>query len=235
MGKDIIQDIWDKGREEHKMTRAEIQAVLEPRIRKNAFSLRMWVWFYLMVLSATLILDSINIFGYWANPVMLSVQLAVTLISLGFLTYGIHVLRDFVRIDRADESLLVRLRRRLRFYQTKYEIWLWIVVGTVYLLQFAVNTMIDNQDGHYRINRPGFFVGISIVFVLFMYGVMKVAHYPFVKELQAILSDLENQITEATDKVALLRRSWRYWSILLAVVLAILFIWGLLEALNTVP
>ena len=95
--------------------------------------------------------------------------------------------------------------------------------------------MVDNQDGHYRINRPGLFVGISIAIVLFMYGVMKVAHYPFVKELQAILSDLENQVTEATDKVALLRRSWRYWSILLAVVLAILFIWGLLEALNTVP
>ena len=65
-------------------------------------------------------------------------------------------------MERADESVLATLRRRLHFHRTKFEVWMWVVTATVYLLQFAINTMIDNDGGQYRINQPGFFVGVSI-------------------------------------------------------------------------
>ena len=71
MAKDIIQDLWDRGREEQTMTSAQIQTLLEPRIRRNAFSLRMWIWLYLAVLVLTLILNGINIFS--ESPVSHSV------------------------------------------------------------------------------------------------------------------------------------------------------------------
>ena len=64
---------------------------------------------------------------------------------------------------------------------------------------------------------------------------MKIAHYPLVKELQAIISDLESEVTEGTDKIRRLKRRWRYWSIFLAIILALLLVWGLLEALKTTP
>lgn len=231
MAKDIIQELWDRGREEQTMTSAQIQTLLEPQIRRNAFSLRIWIWFYLAVLVVTLTLNGINIFGYRANPIMLSVQVGVSLLSLGFLFYGIYLLGDLAKID-ADESVLATLRRRLRFHRTKLEIWIWIVAFTAYLLQFAINTMIDNQAGEYRINQPGVFIGVSIGMVLFIYAVMKIAQYPLVRELKAIVSDLENQVTDGTDRMLVLKRTWRSWSVFLAVVLTLLLIWGLIRAIQ---
>ena len=232
MAKDIIQDLWDRGREEQTMTSAQIQSLLEPRIRRNAFSLRMWIWLYSAVLLLTLILSGINIFGYWANPIMLLVQVATCIVSLGFLAYGIYLLGDLARIDRADESVLATLRRRLLFHRKKLEIWIWIVAFTVYLLQFAINTMVDNQDGEYRINKPAFFAGVSIGMIFFMYAVMKIAQYPLVRELKAIVSDLENQVTDNTDRMVVLRRNWRLWSVLLSILLTLLLIWGMLRAIQ---
>ena len=85
---------------------------------------------------------------------------------------------------------------------------------TVYLLQFAINTMVDNQDGEYRINQPAFFAGVSIGMILLMYAVMKIAQYPLVRELKAIVRDLEHQVTDSTDRMVVLKRTWRLWSAL---------------------
>jgi hypothetical protein len=232
VAKDIVQDLWDRAQEEEPMTTAQIQSLLEPQIRKNAFSVRLWIWFYLAVGLVTLILNGINIFGYWGNPGMRMVQVSTSIIMLGFLGYGVFLLTDLARIDGSDENVLSTLRRRLRFYQTKVEIWMWIVALTVYLLGFAINTMVDNQNGEYRIHQPALFVGISVGMILFMYAAMKIAQYPLVRELMAIVSDLENQVTEGTDQLAILKKNWRWWSVLLSIVLTLFLIWGLILAIQ---
>lgn len=214
------------------MSSAEIQAILKPRIQSNAFSLRMWVWIYLAVLAVILILNAINIYGYWTNPIMLTVQIGASLLCVGFFAYGVYLLTKLAKIDRADANVLVTLRRRLHFHRTKLEIWIWIVAFTVYLLQLAVNTMVDNQAGEYRINQPVVFIGISIGMVLFMYAVMKIAQYPLVRELKAIVSDLENQVTKSTDRITIAKRTWRLWSVFLAIVLTLLLIWGIMKAIQ---
>jgi len=235
MSNDIIQDIWDKKPEEQTMTQADIQAILAPRIRKNAFSLTMWVWVYLMVTAGTLVLHGINIHGYRTNPTMLVVQIAATVLSLGFIGYGIHLVGELGRMERADESVLATLRRRLRFHRSKFEIWIWIITATAYLLQFAINTMVDNQAGVYRINKPGVFIGVSIVMILLLYGVMKIAQYPVVQELRAMASDLEHEVTENTQRVDVLKRTWRVWGILIAIVCLALLVWGVFVAISFMP
>jgi hypothetical protein len=120
---------------------------------------------------------------------------------LGFLAYGVQLLRELVAMDEADESLVAKLKRRLRFHRTKHEIWLWMIALTVVFLSFAVSTMVDAQDGQYRINRPTVFVGVMLGQLFFMYAALKIGSYPFVRETKAILSDLENQVTTSTEDV----------------------------------
>jgi hypothetical protein len=135
-------------------------------------------------------------------------------------------------IDLVDESLVAKLQRRLRFHRTKFEIWLWMIAFTVAFLGFAVSTILDAQDGQYRINRPGVFVGITLGQILFMYAVLKIGQYPFVRESKAILSDLESQVTTGTDGVKALKRTWFAWGVLFAVLGAILLVWGILRAVG---
>jgi hypothetical protein len=56
---------------------------------------------------------------------MLAVQILATVLSFGFLGYGIHLVGESGRMERADESVLATLRRRLHFHRTKFEIWMW--------------------------------------------------------------------------------------------------------------
>jgi hypothetical protein len=232
VNKDILQEIWDKGRKEPQMTKAEIQAILQPRIRKSALGWHIVMWTYLAVIAGTLVCEGMNIYAFRTNPIMLTVGVLLTFLTLGFLAYGIHIVRELATIDQADESLVAKLQRRLRFHRTKCEIWLWMIALTTAFLSFAVSTMVDAQDGQYRINRPGVFIGITLGQILFMYAALKIGHYPFVRESKAILSDLENQVTTGTDKIRAFKRTWRLWGLLLVSLLTILATWGLVKAIG---
>jgi len=230
--KDILQEIWDKGRKEPAMTRAEIEAVLQPQIRKNALGWSILVWTYLAFIAVTLVCQGMNIYAFRANPVMLTVGVLLTLVTLGFLAFGIHVIRELTAMDQADESLVAKLQRRLCFHRTTIEIWLWMIALTAVFLSFAVSTTVDAQEGQYQINRPHVFIGVMVGQLLFIYAALKMGQYPFVKEAKAILSDLEHQITTGSEQVKTFKRTWRLWSLLLAVILVLMLIWGILRAMG---
>jgi hypothetical protein len=229
---DILQEIWDKERKEPKMSRAEIQAVLRPHVRKNAFGLRFLVWIYMAFIAGTLVVQGMAIYAFRTNPVFLTVHAVLTALTLGILGYGIHLSGELGAMDRGDESLVAVLRRRLRFYRTKYEIWLWMLALTLVFLTLAVTTTLDNQDGQYRINRPAIFICFTIAQFLFAYAIFKAGHYPLLRELKAILSDLEHQVTTGTERIKDLKKTWRLWSVLLVILGTILLILGIFRALG---
>ena len=214
------------------MTKAEIQAILQPQIRKSAFGRSVMVWTYLAVIAVTLVCEGMNIYAFRTNPIMLPVGVFLTFLTLGFLAYGVHMVRELATMDEADESLVAKLKRRLRFHRTKSEILLWMFALTAAFLGFAVSTMVDAQDGQYRINRPGVFVGVMLGQILFTYAALKISQYPFVRESKAILSDLENQVTTETDQVKAFKRTWRLWTLLFVVLLTISLIWGICRAIS---
>jgi hypothetical protein len=231
MDKDIIQELWDKGKSKKvEISLQEIERALRPDVRRQSFALRIWIWIYLVVLLGTLVLDALNIAGYQANPVMLTVQIGLTLPVVLFGIYGSHLLREIHIMDRADDSMIALLLRRRRFYRTKFEIWNFMMAATVVLLTFAVTSHVDNVDGHYRINRVGIFILFSALQFAFMYGVNKLAQYPIRKEMKIFLSDLEGQVMEATKILRGLRKRWRIWIIIFFVIGMILFVLGLLRA-----
>jgi hypothetical protein len=62
--------------------------------------------------------------------------------------------------------------------------------------------------------------------------IVKIGHYPFLRELKAILSDLDHQVTTGTERIEVFRRSWRRWAIFFAVLGTILLILGILRAVG---
>jgi hypothetical protein len=230
MSEDAIQKIWDEGEGKVVKTREEIEAYLQSRFHRQAFFMPLFIYLNLGVLAVTLVLEILNILGYQDNPTMLAVQSGVTVITVAFIAYGVHLLRYLVGMEQVDEPLLARLERRKRFFKTRYEIWMWIMSAGGLLLIFAVNTMMDNQNGQYRVNRPGFFTGIHAVMLLAMYLFLKMSHHPLTRQWKAVQRDLENQITDHTEYVERLQRTWwLFGSIALAIVFLLLFLWGLLQ------
>jgi hypothetical protein len=229
---DPLQQIWDKGRKEPKMSKAEIQGILRPHIRKNAFGLRFLVWIYVAFIAVTLVCEGMAIYAFRVNPVMLAVHAGAALLTLGFLGYGVYLVGELAAMDRGDESLVAVLRRRVRFYRTKYDIWLWMLALTLVFLSFAVSTLADCQEGQYQINRPHIFVGVTIAQFFFAYVIFRIGHYPLFRELKAILGDLEHQVTTGTERIKVLKRSWRLWSVLLVVLGTALLILGILRAVG---
>jgi len=115
----LIERLWAKRREERKMTREEISNLLRPRVGGFSRTLKLYVWMYLGVLLATLVLQGVNLAGYLMNATMLTVQIAVTMAAIGFTVYGIYLMGEARHLDRMDESLTEAVQRRLVFFRGK--------------------------------------------------------------------------------------------------------------------
>ena len=188
------------------------------------------LWLYLVFIAGTLVCEGMNIYAFRTNAVMLTVQIVIALCTLGFLAYGIHMVGELAAIDRGDQSLVTVLRRRLRFYGRKHDVWLWMVAFNLVFLTFAVSTLQDSEDGQFRINVPSLFIAFTTAQLLFGYAILKIGHYPLLRELKAILGDLEHQVTTGTERIKVLKKTWRVWGVLCAVLGTILLILGVLRA-----
>lgn len=235
MSKDDLQEIWEKQGSTPAMTKADIQAILQPQAKKNAFGLTALLWTWDSVIAGTLVVEGMNVYGLRANPVMLTIQIVLTLLTLMFLGYGIHLIGEMAALDRTADTLVETVRQRLHFYRTKFEIWLWMVAITLFFLSFAVVTMRHNRDGSGHIDRSGFDMidaAVSVIYVLAAYSLLKLGSYPFVRELKAILSDLEHQITSETDQIRVVRNTWLRWLVVAGVLGTIVLVWLILRMMG---
>jgi hypothetical protein len=229
---DLIERLWAKREEEPKMTREEIARALRPRLGRSSNILKFYLWFYLGALLATLVLQGINLAGYRTNATMLAVHAAVTVAALSFVAFGIHMAGAIGRLDRMDEHLADAVNRRLAFFRGKYEVWLWACSVSLLLLTWAINTLVDNADGTYRINKPFVFFGTQAVMLFGMYAVFKAAHLPVVRELRAVLEDLKAQMMGHTEAADALKERWRRWWVVLVVFLTIMLLLGVWMAVR---
>ncbi len=227
----LIERLWAQGKEEPKMSREAIIRALRPRVAGSTRRLKMYLWLYLAMLLATLVLQGVNIAGYRNNATMLAVHGVVLAVAVGLSAFGIHMFGEVGRLDRMDERLAEAVDRRLSLLRGKYERWLWACALSAWMLAWAITTLVDNAGGVYRINKPLVFVGTSAAMLIVVYGSTKVAHQLVVRDLRAVLEDLEGQILDHTAAVDQTARSWRWKSVVLGVVLFLLALLGLWLAL----
>jgi hypothetical protein len=228
----LIERLWAKRQEEPKMTHEEISKILRPRVGGFSRNIKAYLWMYLGVLLATLVLQGVNIIGYITNATMLAAQIAATVTAIGFAAYGIYLMGEARHLDRMDESLHEAVHRRLAFFRGKYEWWLWACAASLLLLNWALGTMVDNVGGTFRINKPLFLIGINAVLFFGTYGILKLSHLPFVREMRAVLDDLDAQMTDRTREVDAWKVTWKRWVRVGLVLVLLLLLYGVWRALQ---
>lgn len=221
-----IENIWQKGQgKEKKMSQTQIEQMLKTDVQKHSTALQMFVWIYVTILVATVVMNSINIAAYQSNGSMVAIQALLALISVGFIAYGLSLVRDIKKTDRMDQSLLTALQERMKVIRYKYERWYLIIGFSIVALTFAVTTMNGNENGHYTIHQPLIFILFTVAQFTIVYLLNKVAHYPYVRQLKAYIHDLEHQVTDQTARVVELQTSWKKWGLALLIFGLVLFIY----------
>jgi hypothetical protein len=230
-----MNDIWEKQKhvpDNEKLDKKMISDYLKPKVSKVSWTFSFNLVFYLAALLASMILLSMNIFGYRENPVMLAVESGLLLLSVVFLGYGIFIFMKIREINNFSKDLHELLESKIKFFSFHYEIWLIITAFVVWILSFALNTLIDNMDGFYHIYRVGFFILISVIMIVFVYAVQKLSAEISLRHLKAFLSDLEASYLAQTRVIEQKKRKMR-WIFIVGIILAIgLLILGVLKAIS---
>ena len=183
-------------------------------------------------LAVTLVCEGMSLYAFRTNTPVLLFGIAATGLTLGFLAYGIQLFRRLTNLEVADESLVDRIRHRLEFFDKHYEIWLWMLALSFVFLNLSVSTLVDVEDGHYRINRPWFVAGLLVTQFLLCYGALKLSHLRGLRHTRAVLSDLQNQVLSGTEEIERQKRTWRMWHLVALVVLTATAVWGLVKAMG---
>ena len=211
-----------------------ITQYLKPKLSKVSWTFSFNLIFYLLALLASIIMLSMNMYGYRTNPVMLAVEAGLLGFSLVFLGYGIFIFMKIREINNFSKDLRELLESKIKFLSFYYEIWLIITAFIAWILTFSLNTLIDNQDGFFRINKVGVFIIVSIAMLVFIYGAQKLSAEFSLRSLKAFLADLEASYLDQTKKIELKKRKMRWIYIVLGIILIIMFFLGLLKLMGII-
>jgi len=149
----------------------------------------------------------------------LAVQVGLTLITLVLLFLNLRVLRPLQRLGDSGVELPTLVKRQLHFFHTTFEWWMWVAPVTCWLLSFSVSVWMENQSGHYRINRVVEFVAVSAAMIFGTYAITRLGYLPLIQRSLAALHDLEAQVTEQTQRVQKQRKYWIVAGAVLVIVL----------------
>lgn len=218
--------------ENEKLDREMISNYLKPKVSKVNWTFTFNLVFYLAALLAAIIMLSMNIYGYRTNPVMLTVESGLLLVSLIFLGYGIYIFIKIREINNFSKDLQDLLESKIKFLRFHYEIWLIITALVVWILTFALSTLVDNQDGFFPIYRVGFFVKVSVAMIVFIYAIQKLSAEISLRNLKAFLIDLEASSLEKTEVFEQRKRKIRFIFIVGLIILIALLVAGVIKALS---
>ena len=230
-------NIWEQNKhvpENEKFESAMITDYLKPKVSKVSLTFSFNLIIYLLALLASIVMLSMNLYGYRANPVMLTVELGLLFLSLVFLGYGVFIFMKIREINNFSKDLHELLMAKIKFLRFHYEIWLIITAVVVWILTFALSTLVDNQDGIFRINRVGFFIIISVGMLVFIYAVQKISAEVSFHNLKALLTVLETNDMAQTESIERRKRKLRWIYLAAFIILTALLILGVLRMLDFV-
>ena len=114
-----IFEFWDKGNRELLNQSDFSKEAIEKYIRKNTGSTSWYLGFNLIFhcifLMACIITSSMNLPGYWHNPVIKPVVIFQLVLSLLFLLYGIIIYIRFREIKKYQTTTWELINKQLKF------------------------------------------------------------------------------------------------------------------------
>jgi hypothetical protein len=232
-----LSDIWEKGNEKildkNKLSKAMITEIINKKHKKTTSFLNFNLGFYWMMQVVNLILISMNIVGYWQNTSMVWVLGGQMAITLPVMIYGIYIFIKNREINNFSENLNNLLQKQILFFRTYYEVWIFFIALTTLILMFNVTVMVDNMDGHYRINHVVEYIIVNTFVFLLIYLTQKMAAKWRFKALKANLSDIQKGILEESEKFEKTQRKFRWVWILIVVLLTTALIFGILLTIKS--
>jgi MFS family permease len=230
-----LLNLWQKADrflKNGEIDRVQMDRLLKPRINRLSTYVNFLLFTYVLAQIAAVILLSLNIHGYQGNLTMQAVSGILILLCLLFLFAGRHLFTSFRKINKKNGDILGLLKNQIIFFRHKFESWNFIAAATLWILVFAFNAYVDNVDGTFRINKPFFFIAVSMAMMVFIYAVNKSAAFTIFKETQVCLSELENAWEGIEESMARIKKRQIILTTLSAIILTILFIIGLLVFLS---
>jgi hypothetical protein len=212
--------------------RSELEAFLKPKISKATLSLNFNILVYMAAQLAAMVLIGFDLYGYRSNPIMSKVLITMFIGCSSFFGYGIFLLTYIWQVNHGNFDLVTAINRKLKVYRTHYEAWMWIGAVTLLFLIFALTTLVDNDQGKYRINRPVFFAVVCLMILLFIYGVQKIGQFIAVRKIKLYLADLQNDALEESHQLEEAKRRNLVVCLILVLVFTILLILGLIRAMS---
>ena len=233
---DLIK-IWKEGNQEmlknRRFERSELEAFLKPKVSKATLNLNLNIFVYMAAQLAAMVLMGFDLYIYRSNPVMLKALVPMFILCSSFFGYGVFLLSYIWQINRGQFDLITAINRKLKVYRTHYEAWMWIGAVSSLFLIFGLTTLVDNDQGTYRINHPVFFAVICLLVILFIYGSQKIAQFFAVRQIRVYLTDLQNDVLEGSCRLEETRKQRLIIFAVLLIILTITFIWGLIRAYST--
>jgi hypothetical protein len=236
MPTDDLIKLWKEGNPEmlkdRRFERSELEAFLKPKISKTTLSLNSNILVYMMAQLTAMVLIGFDLYGYRSNSIMLKVLIPMFIVCSAFLGYGVFLLTYIWQVNHGNFDLVTAIKRKLKVYRIHYEAWMWIGAVSLLFLSFALTTLVDNDQGTYRINRPVFFTVVCLSILLFIYGVQKIAQFIAVRQIKVYLADLQNDALEGSRKIEEAKRKHLVIYLILALIFTILFIMGIIRAMS---
>ena len=228
-----IIEIWEKNSHAphtNKLDKDMITKHIESKASKASRTFTFNLLTYLAALMASIILLSMNIYGYRSNPVMFWVEIGLLFLSILFLGYGAFIFIKLRDINNFTKDLHDLLNEKLKFIKVHYEIWLIITALIVLILSFSLNTLVDNQDGFFRINKVKMFILLNIVIFVFIYAGQKIMLASSTSLLRAYLNDLKANYLDQSNQIESRRSKLKWVYVIFGLILLIGFILVILKA-----
>ena len=224
-----LKTVWKRaGEVARHLSRGEIEGLLRPTARRSGRALEFLVWTHVVMLALSAALALANLYGYRANPTMLVVEGAIAALSAAGCALSARLVASLRGMDRGDEPLMELIERRIAFTERSYRRWLLVATPGPWLLSLALNTLIDNERGSYRVNHPLEFAVVTAVVLGITYASLRFATGRAVHELRSTLHDLRAEALEATPELQAFRRRSR---VALAIGVVLLSVTALLGVL----
>lgn len=230
-----LHSLWQKGQQQfsrhQNLSKMEIEAYIKPKVKKSSLGIKFNLSFYTIMAIAAFIILAINSIYFITQPIILLFNLTGMIISAFLVYYGWFSYKRFRETESGTEDLSSELRKKIDFYSRIYERWMWFIPTITLVLIFALNTLVDHENGTFKINKPLLFIGINIFIFTGIYLINKVSQRHWLREIKDYLNDLDSQLLEGTLKMESRKKKFAWLLLLIFVILTAFLILGIIMAL----
>jgi hypothetical protein len=221
-----IQSIWNQAKFPE-FSADVIRGGLNRQGARQFAAIRLSLGIGIGTLVLLVVLCAANLAGYWGNPLMSSIVGALGLGAGLVAKLGVDTFALVGRLERADQSLLERLKGLGKVFRGRLQVWNLIAAAAVSCLVFAINAWIDNRNGTYQVNQPGLFALIHVGLFAVYYIISRIGQAPVLSEIRMILDALETGDPGAEAKLASRRRRLLGWLILVGSITTAALLWAI--------